>query len=53
MGVYLVLQVRFSIRSNHGGANERQDVNIPMQIQPQIFGFLSLVGWGQVLYYGQ
>ncbi|PYI26234.1 PQ loop repeat protein [Aspergillus indologenus CBS 114.80] len=29
-----------------------QGVNIPLQIQPQIFGFFSLVSWGQVLYYG-
>ncbi|KAJ5238891.1 hypothetical protein N7468_003510 [Penicillium chermesinum] len=36
MGAYLILQ----------------DVNLPLQIQPQIFGFFSLVSWGQVLYYG-
>jgi hypothetical protein len=30
-----------------------QKVNIPLQIQPQIFGFFSLVSWGQVLYYNQ
>ncbi|GLI80776.1 hypothetical protein PoHVEF18_009133 [Penicillium ochrochloron] len=35
MGAYLILQ----------------QVNIPLQIQPQIFGFFSLVGWGQILYY--
>lgn len=35
MGAYLILQ----------------KVNIPLQIQPQIFGFFSLVSWGQVLYY--
>ncbi|KAK2761134.1 hypothetical protein FQN54_001654 [Arachnomyces sp. PD_36] len=28
-----------------------QRVNIPLQIQPQIFGVLSLVSWGQILYY--
>lgn len=37
MGAYLILQ----------------KVNIPLQIQPQIFGFFSLVSWGQVLYYNQ
>ncbi|KAJ5107800.1 hypothetical protein N7456_004475 [Penicillium angulare] len=36
MGAYLILQ----------------EVNIPLQIQPQIFGFFSLVSWCQVLYYG-
>ncbi|CEJ60241.1 Putative PQ loop repeat protein [Penicillium brasilianum] len=35
MGAYLILQ----------------QVNIPLQVQPQIFGFFSLVGWGQILYY--
>ncbi|BDD59532.1 hypothetical protein MPDQ_007293 [Monascus purpureus] len=35
MGVYLILQ----------------QVNLALQIQPQIFGFFSLVSWGQVLYY--
>ncbi|KAJ5723816.1 hypothetical protein N7488_001851 [Penicillium malachiteum] len=28
-----------------------QEVNIPLQIQPQIFGFFSLVSWCQILYY--
>ncbi|KAL2818416.1 PQ loop repeat-domain-containing protein [Aspergillus cavernicola] len=28
-----------------------QEVNIPLQIQPQVFGFFSLVAWGQILYY--
>lgn len=28
-----------------------QRVNIPLQIQPQLFGFLTLVSWGQVLLY--
>ncbi|KAF9453608.1 hypothetical protein P691DRAFT_800242 [Macrolepiota fuliginosa MF-IS2] len=28
-----------------------QRLNIPLQIQPQLFGFLSLVSWGQCLYY--
>ncbi|PGH05935.1 hypothetical protein AJ80_08247 [Polytolypa hystricis UAMH7299] len=28
-----------------------QDVNIPIQIQPQIFGALSIVCWIQILYY--
>ncbi|KAJ5735633.1 uncharacterized protein N7483_000758 [Penicillium malachiteum] len=28
-----------------------QEVNIPIQIQPQIFGFFSLVSWTQILYY--
>lgn len=37
MGAYLILQ----------------KVNLPLQIQPQIFGFFSLISWSQVLYYGQ
>lgn len=36
MGAYLILQ----------------QVNIPLQVQPQLFGFFSLVSWAQVLYYG-
>jgi hypothetical protein len=28
-------------------------VNIPLQIQPQVFGFFSLVAWGQILHYTQ
>ncbi|PWY94990.1 PQ loop repeat protein [Aspergillus sclerotioniger CBS 115572] len=35
MGVYLILQ----------------DVNLPMQIQPQIFGTFSAVIWAQILHY--
>ncbi|KAJ5689470.1 hypothetical protein N7462_003862, partial [Penicillium macrosclerotiorum] len=35
MGAYLILQ----------------EVNIPLQIQPQIFGFFSVVSWSQILYY--
>ncbi|KAJ5665538.1 PQ loop repeat protein, partial [Penicillium maclennaniae] len=35
MGAYLILQ----------------EVSIPLQIQPQMFGFFSLVNWGQILYY--
>ncbi|RHZ63887.1 PQ-loop repeat-containing protein [Aspergillus thermomutatus] len=35
MGAYLILQ----------------KVNIPLRIQPQIFGFFSLISWGQILYY--
>ncbi|KAI5124278.1 hypothetical protein M0805_005125 [Coniferiporia weirii] len=28
-----------------------QNLNIPLRIQPQLFGFLSLVAWSQCLYY--
>ncbi|KAJ5495140.1 membrane protein [Penicillium diatomitis] len=28
-----------------------QQVNIPLQVQPQLFGFFSLVAWGQILHY--
>ncbi|KAJ6614143.1 PQ loop repeat-domain-containing protein, partial [Mycena sp. CBHHK59/15] len=28
-----------------------QDLNIPLILQPQLFGFLSLVSWGQCQYY--
>ncbi|KXN92656.1 hypothetical protein AN958_11757 [Leucoagaricus sp. SymC.cos] len=28
-----------------------QKLNVPLQIQPQLFGFLALVSWGQTLYY--
>ncbi|PAV19593.1 pq loop repeat protein [Pyrrhoderma noxium] len=30
-----------------------QNLNIPLIIQPQVFGFLSIVSWSQCLYYGQ
>ncbi|RJE19362.1 PQ loop repeat protein [Aspergillus sclerotialis] len=36
MGVYMILQ----------------KVNIPLQVQPQVFGVFSLISWGQILYYG-
>ncbi|CAK5283385.1 unnamed protein product [Mycena citricolor] len=29
-----------------------QNLNIPLILQPQLFGFLSFVSWGQCLYYG-
>ncbi|KAH8831438.1 PQ-loop-domain-containing protein [Flagelloscypha sp. PMI_526] len=29
-----------------------QDLNVPLIVQPQIFGVLCLIGWGQCLYYG-
>ncbi|EPS34667.1 hypothetical protein PDE_09631 [Penicillium oxalicum 114-2] len=28
-----------------------QKVNIPLQVQPQLFGFFSLVAWSQILHY--
>jgi len=28
-----------------------QDLNIPLAVQPQLFGFLSFVSWGQCMYY--
>lgn len=28
-----------------------QDFAIPLQLQPQIFGVLALIAWGQVYYY--
>ncbi|KAJ5903243.1 PQ loop repeat protein, partial [Penicillium tannophilum] len=37
MGAYLILQ----------------DVNIPLQVQPQIFGFFSTIIWAQILHYGR
>ena len=30
-----------------------QQVNIPIQVQPQIFAVLSLFCWAQILYYNQ
>ncbi|GJE91235.1 PQ-loop repeat-containing protein [Phanerochaete sordida] len=30
-----------------------QDLNVPLIVQPQIFGFLSLVSWAQCQYYGR
>ncbi|EAL91758.1 PQ-loop repeat-containing protein [Aspergillus fumigatus Af293] len=53
------LHLNSASRSAHGSILDSpemltfvlQKVNIPLQIQPQIFGFFSLVSWGQVLYY--
>ena len=28
-----------------------QNFNIPVQVQPQVFGFLALVSWAQILIY--
>lgn len=56
MGAYLILQVshgHFSAEKDVLSLTLCQQVNIPLQIQPQIFGFFSLVGWGQILYYNQ
>ncbi|KAH8111042.1 PQ loop repeat-domain-containing protein [Phellopilus nigrolimitatus] len=30
-----------------------QNLNIPLIVQPQLFGFLSIVSWSQCLYYNQ
>ncbi|KAJ9317463.1 hypothetical protein DTO271D3_2284 [Paecilomyces variotii] len=35
MGTYMILQ----------------KVNVPLQVQPQMFSFFSLISWGQILYY--
>lgn len=56
MGSYLILQVSFGrslAEKEVLSLTLCQQVNIPLQIQPQIFGFFSLVGWGQILYYNQ
>lgn len=29
-----------------------QDLNIPLIVQPQLFGLFSLLSWGQCMYYG-
>jgi len=29
-----------------------QDLNVPLIVQPQLFGLFSLLSWGQCLYYG-
>jgi len=29
-----------------------QDLNIPLIIQPQLFGLFALLSWGQCMYYG-
>jgi hypothetical protein len=29
-----------------------QDLNVPLIVQPQLFGLFSLLCWGQCLYYG-
>jgi len=30
-----------------------QKINVPLMVQPQLFGFLCLVSWGQCQYYGR
>lgn len=30
-----------------------QDLNVPLIVQPQLFGLLSLLSWGQCMYYGE
>ncbi|KAH9943834.1 PQ loop repeat-domain-containing protein [Amylocystis lapponica] len=35
-----------------GVYNIVQNLNVPLIVQPQLFGILSLVSWGQCLYYG-
>jgi hypothetical protein len=29
-----------------------QDLNVPLIVQPQLFGLFSLLSWGQWMYYG-
>lgn len=29
-----------------------QDLNVPLIVQPQLFGLFSLLSWGQCMYYG-
>lgn len=56
MGVYLILQVFELVKTCHGNQAEfisKQKVNLPLQIQPQIFGFFSTIIWAQILYYDQ
>ncbi|KAF8661298.1 hypothetical protein AX16_001397 [Volvariella volvacea WC 439] len=36
-----------------GVYNITQNLNVPLILQPQLFGFLSLVSWGQCQYYGK
>lgn len=36
-----------------GVYNIVKEFNVALQIQPQILTFLSLVTWGQCLYYGK
>ena len=30
-----------------------QDLNVPLIVQPQLFGLFSLLSWGQCMYYGE
>ena len=58
MGVYLILQVSIPILTRTEvllrDANKWvQKVNLPLQVQPQIFGTFSAIIWAQILHYGQ
>ncbi|GCB25948.1 uncharacterized membrane protein YDR090C [Aspergillus awamori] len=64
MGVYLILQVNAILQFVHQvlvmtrkvevlTTHECQEVNLPMQIQPQIFGTFSAIIWAQILHYDQ
>lgn len=64
MGVYLILQVNAILQFVHQvlvmtrkvevlTTHECQEVNLPMQIQPQIFGTFSAIIWARILHYDQ
>lgn len=55
MGAYLILQVDQAIvlLVDLKLTLLVKDVNIPLQVQPQIFGFFSTIIWAQILHYGR
>lgn len=44
---------RVGLSSNSLLISLLQKVNVPLQVQPQMFSFFSLISWGQILYYNQ
>ena len=51
-GIYSIVQVSSHwLYPAHDFSNNQQNFNIPIQVQPQCFGLLCLVCWGQTLVY--
>jgi hypothetical protein len=50
-GVYAIVQVTLSSQHRCTPSNRLQNFSIALQLQPQCFGGLTLITWGQTLYY--
>lgn len=52
-GVYAIVQVGFLCMMMERTPNLMQNFNFALKFQPQCFAGLTLITWGQILYYGK